>query len=584
MSELYNRPMIRVLILLFSATAASAQSWMQWGANARHESAVATSGQRLDRIEAEVVIDPFVIPEKTLASGNLLTHYPVPLVDGDDLFLILKGGSFSDFQHRSSQTWSVHALRRNGLGFASRWTFASDWKPVPTPGGAGPTWEAVYHPTLTSDSVWAPGAGGTIDRVSRADGTRIQRFNPFGSSVDSSIYVAGPPSVDDAGNIYYNAIQLDSSSPWTSDARGAWLVKIAANGAMSKVAFSSIVTGAPSANAQCTSSFLSSQLPWPPSPNAVAPAITCGAQRPGVNVAPAIAADGTIYTISRAHLNDRWGFLVAVNPNLTPKWTASLRNRLHDGCNVAIPPNGTPGGCRSGATTGVDPAENLPGSGRVSDNSTSSPVVTPDGRVVYGSYTRYNYSQGHLMSFDAGGSFVAAYGWGWDLTPAVYRHDGTYSLLLKENHYDAPPYCSDPVASCPRDRTFTTPFDPEQYFITQLDPSLQVEWRFRNTETKSCARVDNVVQCFDDHPAGFEWCVNAVAVDGRGVVYANGEDGNLYAIDQGGVLRERIFLDLALGASYTPLSIGFDGRIYTQNDGKLFVVGAEIGPRRRTVR
>jgi outer membrane protein assembly factor BamB len=583
--------MTRLLVLLvsfvsfvLSAATASAQGWMQWGGNARHESAVAASGQRLDRIEAEVVIDPFVIPEKTLAGGNLLTHYPVPLVDGDDLFLILKGGSFSDFQHRSTQTWSVHALRRNGLDFASRWTFASDWKPVPTPGGGGPSWEAVYHPALTSDSVWAPGAGGTIDRINRADGTRIQRFNPFGSSVDSSIYMAGPPSVDDAGNIYYNAIQLDSSSPWSSDAHGAWLVKIAANGAMSKVAFSTIVTGAPAANAQCTSSFLSSQLPWPPSPNAIAPAITCGAQRPGINVAPAIGADGTIYTISRAHLNDRWGFLVAVNPNLTPKWTASLRNRLHDGCNVAIPPNGTPGGCRAGAATGVDPAENLPGSGRVSDNSTSSPVVTPDGRIVYGSYTRYNYSQGHLMSFDAGGSFVAAHGWGWDLTPAVYRHDGTYSLLLKENHYDAPPYCSDPVASCPRDRTFTTPFDPEQYFITQLDPSLHVEWRFRNSETKSCARVDNVVQCFDDHPAGFEWCVNAVAVDGRGVVYANGEDGNLYAIDQGGLLRERIFLNLALGAAYTPLSIGFDGRIYTQNDGKLFVVGAEVGPRRRTVR
>lgn len=576
--------MTRVLILLFSATVASAEGWMQWGANPRHESAVGASGQRLDRIEAEVVIDPFVIAEKTLAGGSLLTHYPVPLVDGDDLFVILKGGSFIDFQHRSTQTWSVHAMRRDGLGFTTRWTYAGDWKPVPTPGGgAGPSWEAVYHPALTADAVWAPGAGGTIDHVSRVDGSLIQRFNPFGTTVDPSIYMAGPPSVDDAGNIYYNAIQLDTSSPWTSDARGAWLVKIAANGTASKVAFSSIVSGAPAANGQCTASFSNAQLPWPPSPTAVAPTVTCGAQRPGVNVAPAIAADGTIYTISRAHMNDRYGYLVAVNPNLTPKWTASLRNRFNDGCNVMIPPNGTPGGCRSGAITGVDPAENQPGSGRVSDNGTSSPVVAPDGRIVYGSYTRYNYSQGHLMSFNPDGTFVASYGWGWDLTPAIWRHDGTYSLLLKENHYDAPAYCSG-AASCPGNRTFTTPSDPEQYFITQLNPSLQVEWKFKNTETKSCARVDNQLQCVDDHPAGFEWCVNAVAVDGRGVVYANAEDGNVYAIDQGGTLRERIFLTLALGAAYTPLSIGGDGRIYTQNDGKLFVVGAEVGPRRRAVR
>src|SRR3954451_11324500 len=151
--------MTRVLILLLSATVASAQSWTQWGANARHESATAASGQRLDRVEAEFVIDPFVIAEKTLAGGNLLTHYPVPLVDGDDLFIILKGGSFVDFQHRATQSWSVHAMRRSGLGFTSQWTYASDWKPLPTPGGAGPTWEAVYHPVLTADSVWAPGAG-----------------------------------------------------------------------------------------------------------------------------------------------------------------------------------------------------------------------------------------------------------------------------------------------------------------------------------------------------------------------------------------------------------------------------------------
>jgi len=32
-------------------------------------------------------------------------------------------------------------------------------------------------------------------------------------------------------------------------------------------------------------------------------------------------------------------------------------------------------------------------------------------------------------------------------------------------------------------------------------------------------------------------------------------------------------LQLALGAAYTPLTIGPDGKIYTQNDGHLFVVG-----------
>ena len=29
------------------------------------------------------------------------------------------------------------------------------------------------------------------------------------------------------------------------------------------------------------------------------------------------------------------------------------------------------------------------------------------------------------MMFNADGTFARAYGWGWDLTPAIYRHDGT---------------------------------------------------------------------------------------------------------------------------------------------------------------
>jgi hypothetical protein len=57
------------------------------------------------------------------------------------------------------------------------------------------------------------------------------------------------------------------------------------------------------------------------------------------------------------------------------------------------------------------------------------------------------------------------------------------------------------------------------------------------------------------------------------VVYANSEDGNMYSIRQGGTLQQNIFLDLALGAAYTPLAIGPDGKIYTENKGTLFVVG-----------
>jgi outer membrane protein assembly factor BamB len=67
--------------------------------------------------------------------------------------------------------------------------------------------------------------------------------------------------------------------------------------------------------------------------------------------------------------------------------------------------------------------------------------------------------------------------------------------------------------------------------------------------------------------------VNAFGVDRNGVVYANSEDGNVFAINQGGTLRQKRFLQLAIGAAYTPMTIGPDGKIYTQNFGHLFVVG-----------
>jgi hypothetical protein len=68
------------------------------------------------------------------------------------------------------------------------------------------------------------------------------------------------------------------------------------------------------------------------------------------------------------------------------------------------------------------------------------------------------------------------------------------------------------------------------------------------------------------------------AVDMNGTVYVNSEDGNMYMLPQGhsGVFTQaggNIFLNLAIGAAYTPLSIGPDGKLYTQNDGHMFSVG-----------
>ena len=90
---------------------------------------------------------------------------------------------------------------------------------------------------------------------------------------------------------------------------------------------------------------------------------------------------------------------------------------------------------------------------------------------------------------------------------------------------------------------------------------MNIEWQFQNTSTDATRHN------------GFEWCINAPAIDNSGNVYANSEDCNLYVIKQGGPLLGHIFLNQAIGAAYTPLSLGPDGRIYTENDGILFAVG-----------
>jgi len=48
---------------------------------------------------------------------------------------------------------------------------------------------------------------------------------------------------------------------------------------------------------------------------------------------------------------------------------------------------------------------------------------------------QYNSGRGHVMKFSDAGEFVGAYDFGWDSTPAVYPHDGTYSIVIKDNHY-----------------------------------------------------------------------------------------------------------------------------------------------------
>lgn len=557
----------------------------QWGSNPQHDGAVTVSAQNLSRKLADIVYDPFVPQEQAEADDGLLAHYPATLTDGNDFYMETKSGTYPSCNPAGAWVngvvcgpnawnqlnWNVTRYTWEGTTAPAIWTFASDWKPETNGQGLG-GWEPVFHPLLANTFLYVPGAGGTIWKVNKDSGLSESHINPFQGTANfdaTNSFVSGPLAADTNGNIFYSVIELSDpgiAEPWLgSDVRGAWLVKVTPQDGATLATYASLVPTAPAALGNCPGRFTDpTTLPWPPAANAVPAAVTCGSQRPGINVAPAIALDGTIYVVSRAHFASLVGYLVAVNPDLTPKWQASLQNLLNDGCGVLIPIANnlnTPNTCRPGTTPGVDPTTNAPGSGQVTDQASSSPTVLPDGSILFGAITRYNALRGHSFKFDAQGNFLGAFDFGWDSTPAVYAHNGTYSIVIKDNHYEtAGLYCfflNTPLCQ---------PLPPGPYYITQLNANLNVEWQFKST----------TIDALD--PNGFEWCVNAPVVDTDGVVYANSEDGNLYALPQGnaGVFTNplgSLFLQQAIGAAYTPLALGPDGKLYAQNDGHLFVIG-----------
>jgi len=577
--------MLAISLQTTLVTTAMGQDWPQWGRDPQHTGSINVAGQSLNRNIADVIYDSTVPGEISLASqlfgeSDLLVHYQVPLIDGSDVYMEFKSGN-PNKNSFSTLNWAENKLSWQGNSLVQVWSFASDWK---APGSYFDFWQPVFHSVLANGALYVPGAGGTIFKVSKSTGAQLARINPFGT-IDSNTYTAGPISADASGNLYYNVIKLQpgGTSFYSKDSVDSWLVKVAPDNSTSLVSYSVLTPGTPGPDDPCEVSFPQATAPWPPSPTAVAPSVRCGPMRVALNIAPAIAPDGTVYTIARSHAPaaNRSAYLVAVNPNLTLKWISSLNNRFSDGCGVPISsggvlaPNGQPNGCRVGANLGVDPGVNHAGGGRVLDDSSASPVVAPDGSIFFGAYTRYNYAQGHLMHFSSTGAYLGAYRFGWDITPGIVQHGGTYSIVTKDNQYgEVGAYC-DVESVCPSNRTSAnTGGYPEAYFITQLNHNMNVEWRFQNTNTLSCTRQpDGSVTCVSDHPVGFEWCVNAMVIDSNGVVYANSEDGNLFALNPDGTLKQKIFQQLALGAAYTPASMGLDGKIYSQNAGHLFVVG-----------
>jgi hypothetical protein len=189
--------------------------------------------------------------------------------------------------------------------------------------------------------------------------------------------------------------------------------------------------------------------------------------------------------------------------------------------------------------------------GSVYTNSTSSPMVGPDGDVYYGVLGGPGSPaavRGTMLHYSADLSTLKPYGaFGWDHTPSVvprsmvpsYTGSSAYLLLTKYNNY-AGIGGGDGVNK-----------------LAILDPN-DVK-----PGTNIMKEVLTIAGVTPDNKPGFpnavlEWCINTAAVDpATKSVLVNSEDG----------------LTGPLGEAYTPTIIGADGAVYGVSEGQLFAVG-----------
>src|SRR5216684_3711135 len=247
-------------LVFFLSVNAGAQDWPQWALNPQHtEFLNSTVGQPLGQNVVNIIYDFNTDAEKAdpNAGGTLLVHYQVPLIDGNDVFIESKDGTYSNNTY-STQRWHQNRYTWQGSNFVKVWTFDTDWY---APGSSNDFWEPVYHAVLANGFLYDPGKGGTIFKINKSNGAVIKRINPFGTTIDPNTYTASPLSTDGQGNILYNVVKISTpptQSFYTNDVVNSWLVKVGSDDSISMVSYTTLLSQAtilgdpvPRANDRC---------------------------------------------------------------------------------------------------------------------------------------------------------------------------------------------------------------------------------------------------------------------------------------------------------------------------------------------
>jgi hypothetical protein len=489
------------------APAVNGPAWLGFAGNAQHTAISSGAAQMLGHI----VWQKYVDLDPPYSGSDLFIHYGSPVItDQNTVVLPIKTDTRGVFRIEA----------RSGGNGALIWSYDSDYQLPPF------GWYPSYNLSLAAAApdgsaparLYAAGGGGKLlmrDAPDAPDGT-MQTAVFYGADIyataatqlNAMVSINTPITVDSQRNAFFG-FQVTGANP---AGLISGIARVGAGGAGSWLAASD-AAGDPAIDKVAT------------------------------NSAPALSADEqTLYVAVNALDNlasGKRGYLLALDSRtLAIKASAPL----------------------------IDPATRAPAV--VTDDSTASPTVGPDGDVYFGvlASTGHN-NRGWMLHFDSTlatpkipGSF------GWDDTASIvpaamvasYTGGSPYLIMTKYNNYGGRNIGGDGANR-----------------VAILDPGAgQADAYSSVTVMQEVATMLGPTP--DPAVSGGvkEWCINSAAVDpATSSVLVNSEDGILYRWDVStNELSQQLRLTDGLGEAYTPTAVGADGSVYAISNATLFVV------------
>jgi hypothetical protein len=447
-----------------------------------------------------------------IINGDIYIHYGSAMITAANTALLPV--KTSDTGSEPSGNFRIEA--HNAKTGALIWTQTTDYVAPPH------NWTPMFGPQLTAgDKLWYPGAGGTVYYRAKPDSANvtpvqiafygINAYKNNAAAANAGVFIDTPINSDPAGNIYFGFTVTG-----TAPARlKSGIARISATGKGTWISAAATIGGSASTKVQ-------------------------------TNSAPAVSNDGsTIYITVRDDGAGGAGYLVGLDATtLQPRYKAALKD----------PVNG--------------------GNALVSDDSSATPTIGPDGDVYIGvleaNFPSHN-DRGWLLHFDATLATQKTPGsFGWDDTVSTvpastvpsYHGTSRYLIMSKYNNY----------------ADFGIGDGENKIAILDPNATQADEYNYGHTPVATVMKeVLTILGPTQDAllPGVDEWCISSAAVDpSTKSVLVNSEDGHAYRWNLAtNTLSQSLLLNPPRGEAYTQTVVGVDGTVYAVNNAVFYAIG-----------